>query len=110
MPGSARRFPEGCPVCEKKGLDRSIELPGLRVARCRACGHRVAMHDAEPGPDRDYHEQYGRWADKLSKLGLPGAGVERLEVTSHGFEATAVVPGNAAQRWHIASDARVWKD
>ncbi len=54
----------------------------------------------------DYHEQHGRYAGSLAELGLRGVGVDRMEVTSHGFEASAVAP--TSQRWHIAADARIW--
>ena len=45
----------------------SLVLPGLRIFVCRACGHREAIHDAEPDTGRDYHGQYdeGAFLDAL---------------------------------------------
>jgi 2-polyprenyl-3-methyl-5-hydroxy-6-metoxy-1,4-benzoquinol methylase len=49
---------ESCPICEGTTLGPSIAPPGLVIARCRACGHRAAIHEGRSGPDIDYHEQY----------------------------------------------------
>lgn len=103
MPGSTSRIPEGCPVCEERGLDRSIELPGLRVARCRACGHRVAMHDAEPGPDRDYHEQYdrGTFLEALRATRLRQAGLLIGHLRRHVPNLSGVVDYGAGRGWFL---------
>lgn len=47
-----------CPICGGPRPGRPITRPGLRVSRCRDCGHRVATHEGADGLVRDYHEQY----------------------------------------------------
>ena len=42
------KSPGPCPVCGGQRLDPPLVLPGLRIFACRACGHREAIHDAEP--------------------------------------------------------------
>lgn len=50
--------PERCPICGGQRLGSPLALRGLWIVRCRACGHREAVHDAEPCNGSDYHEQY----------------------------------------------------
>jgi hypothetical protein len=73
--------------------------------------HRV--YDAQ----NSYRKRYGRWARSLRQLGLPdlaGANFSnlRLEATSTYYEVGVDVRSNGGktERWHIESDARVWKD
>lgn len=56
-----------CPICGGGRLDRPLALPGLRIIRCRSCGHRIATHDADAHTADDYHAQYdgGAFLDSL---------------------------------------------
>jgi hypothetical protein len=54
-------FPAGgsacCPICGR-ALLAPVVRPGLEIARCPGCGHRVAAHSLPSLPAADYHEQY----------------------------------------------------
>jgi hypothetical protein len=73
--------------------------------------HRI--YDAQAA----YHKKHGRWACSLGALGLHGLGGRnlgrpKLETTSTRYEASIelYLPSSKTERWHIESDARVWKD
>jgi hypothetical protein len=64
-----------------------------------------------------YRRKHGRWARSLGELGLEDLGVSslgrpRLETTSTRWEASVELRTSAGQveRWHIESDARLWKE
>jgi methyltransferase family protein len=100
----AAPFPESCPICEARGLERSIDLPGLRVARCRACGHRVAIHDTKaPGSLRDYHEQYdgGPFLEALRATRVRQAALLIGRVRRHVPSLSGLVDYGAGRGWFL---------
>lgn len=104
MRESARPFPESCPICEERGLVRSIDLPGLRVARCRACGHRVAIHDTTaPGSLRDYHEQYdgGPFLEALRATRVRQAALLIGRLRGHVPNLSGLVDYGAGRGWFL---------
>jgi hypothetical protein len=97
-------------------LQFSIEPPGAAAFCPDAAGpakhalHRIYYAQAK------YHKKHGRWATELRQLGLANLrgenfGKPKLETTSTRYESNVDVqlPGGV-ERWHIESDARVWKD
>ena len=99
----ATPFPASCPICEARGLERSIDIPGLRVARCRACGHRVAIHDTEAGPIRDYHEQYddGPFLEALRATRVRQAALLIGRLRRHVPSLSGLVDYGAGRGWFL---------
>lgn len=98
-----RSGPSGrCPICDERSLGRSFAPPGLLVARCRACGHRVAIHEGG-GPDIDYHEQYddGAFLEALrsTRVGQAGRLIELLR--RHVPNLSGVVDYGAGRGWFL---------
>jgi hypothetical protein len=97
-------------------LQFSAAKPGTVAFRPDPAGpakhalHRIYYAQAE------YRNKHGCWATDLKQLGLANLrgenfGPTRLETTSTRYEASVEVelPGRK-ERWHIESDARVWKE
>lgn len=98
-PGSSGR----CPICDGRSLSQSIAPPGLLVARCRACGHRVAAHEAGSGPGIDYHEQYddGAFLEALRATRVRQAGRLIELLRRHVSSLSGVVDYGAGRGWFL---------
>lgn len=96
-------FPERCPACGASGADRSIALPGLRVARCRACGHRVASHEAGNAPVNDYHEQYdsGAFLEALRATRVRQAELLIGLIRKHVRDLSGLIDYGAGRGWFL---------
>lgn len=95
-------------------LQFSTGKPGTATQRKDpAEGVRHALHRVYYA-QQDYRKARGKWAGKVSELGLSGSAFDglRLETTSTSFEASQALPmpGGKATRWHVRSDARVWAE
>jgi hypothetical protein len=107
VPESASRPRAGasgrCPICDGRSLSQSIAPPGLLVARCRACGHRVAIHETGRGPGIDYHEQYddGVFLEALRATRLRQAGRLILLLRRHVPSLSGVVDYGAGRGWFL---------
>jgi hypothetical protein len=109
VPESARRprpGPSGrCPICDSRSLSQSIAPPGLHVARCRDCGHRVAVHEFERGPGVDYHEQYddGAFLEALRATRVRQAGRLIELLRRHVPNLSGVVDYGAGRGWFLGA-------
>jgi hypothetical protein len=103
MPLPTSRSPERCPICDGRELDPRAVLPGLRVTRCRACGHRAAIHDGAHDASHDYHEQYdgGPFLDALRATRARQASrlIDRLQ--RHVPHLSALVDYGAGRGWFL---------
>jgi hypothetical protein len=95
--------PSSCPVCGETSLEPCVSPPGIRVLRCRACGHRVAIHGAAEGPRADYHAQYdgGAFLESLRATRIRQAArlIELLGRRVTGL--SAVVDYGAGRGWFL---------
>ena len=94
---------EPCPVCGGNRLDSPLVLPGLRIARCRACGHREGLHEAQDHTGGDYHEQYdnGAFLDALRATRVRQARLLIGLLRRHLPELSAVVDYGAGRGWFL---------
>ena len=98
---------EACPICGA-GLRPSFALPGLRVRRCSACGHRVADHDRPVGADADYHEQYQESAflESLRATRLRQAGLLVAAIRRHLSKPGAILDLGAGRGFFLEACRR----
>lgn len=96
-------FPERCPACGGSRFERSIALPGLRIARCRACGHRLAGYESGNAPANDYHEQYddGAFLNALRATRVRQAGLLIGRIRRHVPDLSGLLDYGAGRGWFL---------
>lgn len=100
-------LPRRCPVCGGERLEAPLVLPGLQIVRCRACGHRVAIHEQEGetrdgrGP-ADYHAGYDRtFLESLRATRVRQAGLLISHLRRHLHDVSAVIDYGAGLGWFL---------
>jgi hypothetical protein len=98
---------EACPICGAR-LRPSFVLPGLRVRRCPACGHRVADHDRPGGADADYHRQYeeGAFLESLRATRERQAGLLVAAIRRHVSQPGAILDLGAGRGFFLEACRR----
>jgi 2-polyprenyl-3-methyl-5-hydroxy-6-metoxy-1,4-benzoquinol methylase len=92
-----------CALCEEGELRATFSTARLRLARCSACGHRVAEHTVTSGEGRDYHEQYeqGAFLQALRQTRIRQARRILSHVRRYGAGARAILDYGCGRGWFL---------